>query len=157
SVVFERPVLHIITYPDGTTNQPLREQRQETGKTTVERLFALSVNRVEVRRGKLLWNDQEIPLDFVANDVSVDMDYSFLHRRYESNMLLGKVDTTIDGFRPLAWTGEAHFNLSQNSIEIKTLKASSGRSHLEASGKVNGFRQPQIDATYNLTLDLTEA
>ena len=155
SVVLDRPVVHIISYPDGTTNQP--EPRISSKNSPVERLFSFSINRLEVRHGELLWNDQRVPLDFIANDVSADMNYSLLRGHYEGNLLLGKIDTKFQDYRPVAWMMETHFNLGQNSLEVHSLKASSGRSRLEASGRVENFQKPKIDAAYEATLDLAEA
>src|SRR5437899_463556 len=123
SIVLERPIVHIILYSDGTTNQPQPKLRSASTKTPVEQLFSLSINRLEVRRGEFLWGDQRIPLDFVANDISADMSYSLLHRRYDSNVLLGKVDTKFNHYRPMAWMAEAHFSLGQKSLEATTLNA----------------------------------
>ncbi|HUJ95103.1 MAG TPA: translocation/assembly module TamB domain-containing protein [Terriglobales bacterium] len=156
SLVLEKPVVHIIVYPDGSTNQP-EMHLAHSGETPVEQLFSLSIENLQVRRGELILADQKIPLDFTTHDVSADMTYSFLRRRYETNLLLGKVDTMLDGYRPVAWTAEAHFFLSFNSVEVKSLKMTSGRSRLEARGKINDFRQPRIEGDYDLTLDLAES
>jgi translocation and assembly module TamB len=157
SIVLERPVVHIILYPDGTTNQPEPKLTSASAKTPLEQLFSLSINRLEVRRGEFLWGDQRIPLDFVAHDISADMSYSLLRRGYDSNVLLGKVDTKFNGYRAIAWMAEAHFSLGQNSIEVTSLKATSGRSRLQASGRIEDFRQPQITFTYDASIDLAEA
>jgi translocation and assembly module TamB len=155
-VVLERPVVHIIVYPDGTTNQPQPRVARSPSANPGEPLFAMSIGRLEVRRGTLLWNDQKIPLDFTANDVAADMTYSLLHQRYSGNLLLGKVDTRFKDYRPVAWTAEAHFTLARNSLEIQSLKATSGRSHLQTSGRLDDFRDPKFEGAYDLSVDLSE-
>ena len=155
-VVLERPVIHIIVYPDGRTNQPQPQVARTSEKNPVEQLFSMSISRLEVRHGELLWNDQEIPLDFTANDVSADMTYSLFHRHYTGNLLLGKVDTTLQNYRPVAWTAEAHFILGRDNVEIQSLKATSGRSHLQVSGGLKNFRDPKFAGTYDLSVDLAE-
>jgi translocation and assembly module TamB len=157
SLVLDRPVIHFILYPDGTTNQPAPRVKSTSAGTSVEQLFSLSIGELEVRRGEVLWNDQSTPLDFIANDVSANMSYSLLHRRYDGDFLLGKIDTKLKAFRPVAWMMEAHFTFSPNSLEIKSLKATSGRSHVQASGRLEDFRQSKVVAKYDLTLDLAEA
>jgi translocation and assembly module TamB len=156
SVVLEHPVVHVVLYPDGTTNQP--EPKLKSGSThAVEDLFALSISGLDVRRGQLLWGNESIPLDFAANDISISMQYSLLHRLYAGNLLVGKANTRFQDYRPVAWTAEAHFALGRNRVEVSSLKATSGRSHLEASGHLENFRHPKIEGTYSTTLDLTEA
>jgi translocation and assembly module TamB len=155
SLVLDRPVVHIILYPDGTTNQPA--PRLKSAKASIEQLFSLTIGQLEVRHGELLWNDERTPFDFKAYDVAADMTYSLLHRRYDGNLLLGKIDTKLENYRPVAWTAEVHFALGHDHLEIKSLKATSGRSRLQASGRLLDFDQPNVVAKYDLTLDLGEA
>jgi translocation and assembly module TamB len=155
SLVLDHPVVHIVWYPDGSTNQP--EPRKVRASAGAAKLFALSVDSLEVRRGELLWKDEKIPLDFVVKDVSASLDYSFLHRRYDGSLLLGKVDTALKDYRPFAWMTEVHFTLSHNSLEIKSLKASSGRSSIEARGRVENFQEPKAEGGYSVSVDLAEA
>jgi translocation and assembly module TamB len=157
SMVLDRPVIHIVLYPDGTTNQPAPKLTGTSEKTSLDQLFALSIDQLEVRHGEFLWNDERTPLDFVAHDVSADMSYSLLHRQYDGSLLLGKIDTQFENYRPVAWMAEAHFIVGHDSLEIKSLKATSGRSRLQASGRLVNFRQPKVVAKYDLTLDLAEA
>jgi translocation and assembly module TamB len=156
SIILDHPVIHIAVYSDGTTNQPQPRLKRLSEKTPVEQLFNLSIASLEVRRGELLWNDQKIPLDFASSDVSAEMKYSVLHRRYFGDLLLGKVVSQLQDCRPVAWMAEAHYSLGPDSIDFGSLKLNSGRSRLEASGSLRDFRQPKIDARYNLTLDVEE-
>jgi translocation and assembly module TamB len=156
-VVLDHPVIHIIIYPDGTTNQPEPLIKQGSQEPPVERLFALSITHLEVRSGELIWGDRRLPLDFDLQDVSADMSYSLFRSRYEANISLGKANTTFKGYRPVAWSAEAHFNLGKNSMLLRSLKVTSGRSHLQAKGNLQDFSQPKISADYDATVDLAEA
>lgn len=157
SLVLDHPVIHVIFYPDGTTNQPEPKLRTVSARTPLEQLFAASVGHLEVRHGEAIWNDQKVPLDFVADNVTASIDYSLLHRRYNGDLLVGKIDTKWDGFRPVAWMGEIHFELGADRLEVKSLRATSGRSHLTGSGRLINFRRPEVSGEYDLTLDLREA
>src|SRR2546430_8821232 len=97
-----------------------------------------------------------ISLAFVANALFADMPYSLLHRRYEGSLRLGKVDTHFKDYRPIAWMAEAQFSLGKNNIEVSSLKATSGRSRLTGSGRVQNFRELKIEAAYDAALDLAE-
>ncbi|MGA9798163.1 MAG: hypothetical protein WBQ68_04085, partial [Terriglobales bacterium] len=156
-IILDRPVIHVILYSDGTTNQPEPLVKQVSKQRPMQRLFELSISRIEVRRGQLIWGDQRVPLDFELQDVSADMSYSFFRGRYEGNLLLGKANTAFSGYRPFAWTAELHFGLEKNRVLLRSLKATSGRSRLQAKGTVDNFSQPKVDADYDLSLDLAEA
>jgi translocation and assembly module TamB len=156
-IALDHPVVHLIVYPDGSTNQPTPKLQRTSTQSPVEKLFSLSINRLIVRRGELLWNDQRIPFDISVADLSTQMVYSFLRDRYECNLALGKVETRFQDFRPFAWTVAAHFSLAKNDVEVTSLLWNSGHSHVEANGKLSDFRKPTISANYTVNVDLTEA
>jgi translocation and assembly module TamB len=156
SVVLDRPIFHIIVDADGTTNQPQPTESSQSGNSPLQKLFALSISSLEVREGELLWGDYRIPLDLAAHDVWAEMTRSLLHHRYEGKLSLGKVDTTFDGYRPIAWSGAVQFILHPNHLVISSLKATSDRSSVQASGRMQDFRQPRITADYDLKLDLAQ-
>ncbi len=156
-VILEQPVVHVAFYPDGTTNFPPRKVGAVTGSTPVAQLFALSIDHFELRHGQLFWDDQVIPLDFTARDTSLEMDYSFLHRRYNGRLLLGLVDTKLLNYRPFTWMTAMEFSLASNSAVVTSLKWNSGHSHLSASGQFTDFRHPHLQGSYDAQLDLTEA
>jgi len=155
-LILDRPVVHVVFYPDGTSNFPKRTSTFST-QASVEQLFALSITRLEVRQGRILWDDQTIPLDFAARDTSIQMDYSYLHARYNGRLLLGLVDTKLLDCRPFAWMSSAEFNLGSDSATFSSLKWNSGRSNLSASGEITNFRRPHLQAAYDAHIDLTEA
>jgi translocation and assembly module TamB len=154
SLVLERPIIHIITYPDGSTNQPQPQGRSD--KSPVEQLFSMSIGRLELRNGELLLNNQKIPLDFKADDVYLSANYSFLHRRYEGDLLVGKADTQYQDFRPVAWMLKTHFLLSENSVEFRNLDLTSGRSKFQGNARLADFLQPKVDGNYDAMVDLAE-
>ena len=158
SLVLEHPVVHIDIGPDGaTTNIPaLRELPNSSGSSPVEELFGLSIDRLAVHNGELIWADNKIPLNFDIQGTNVRMDYSFLRRRYESHVALGKVDTSLPSLRPFSWMTTVEFSLATTFAEVKSLKWNSGRSSVEASGRISDFRHPRIDGKYDAKLNLAE-
>jgi translocation and assembly module TamB len=157
SLVLEHPVFHVIVYPDGTTNQPVPKSPKATRESPVEQLFQLSIGRMEVRQGEVIWNNEKIPLDFVANDVSAEMTYSLLHRQYTGRLLLGKATAQLKDYRPVAWMCELYFTLGRNSIQVQSLKINAGGSRLQGTGQLKDFTDPKIEGTYDLRLNLEQA
>jgi translocation and assembly module TamB len=157
-VGLERPVIHLIVYPDGTTNQPTpKVKREAAAKSPVDVLFDLAIDQFELRDGELIWNQQRVPLDVSARHVSAGLTYELLQKRYDGNINVGKLDSTLKSFRPFASSSEVHFSIFPKGIELKSFKWASGRSNFEASGTLREFAQPRIELTYNATLDLAEA
>jgi translocation and assembly module TamB len=154
SLVLNRPVVHIVFYPDGTSNVPV--PRQQTQAVDFQHLFSISVNRLDVRRGELLYQDQRLPLEFSSNDVSANVYYSFLHRRFSGKLAIGRAESTFDGYRPVAWAGKSDFAADRNGIEIKSLEANSGATKVHFKGTVNHLQAPVVSGTYEIGLDLAQ-
>src|SRR5208282_3439551 len=57
----EHPVVHLIVYPDGSTNQPA-PRTKASGGAVAGVLFELAIDRLLVEHGELLWNHQPVPL-----------------------------------------------------------------------------------------------
>ena len=71
-------------------------------------------------------------------------------------MRIGKVETKFGEFRPFTSKLQAQFQLGQNHLEVSSLEWSSGRSHIEAAGRVDDLSQPKLEGTYNARIDLAE-
>ena len=80
----DRPQLHFIVYRDGSTNQPRPRRPEQRGKSTLQTLFDLRAGQIVVEQGMLDFDDRAaafdaqnryLPLDFKANDVSLQMVY----------------------------------------------------------------------------------
>lgn len=152
----ERPVIHLVSYADGTTNQPQPSVKPPTLQADVEELFRLAVQRLDVRRGELVLNDRSLPLDLTANDLVASMDYAFNPRHYEGKLHVGKLDTHLQDMRPFASAADMDFTLWPTSARVKSLNWTSGKSHLTASGHLDNFSSPTITAAYQGTVDLAD-
>jgi translocation and assembly module TamB len=121
SLLVEHPVVHVIVYPDGSTNQPEPPVGENPDKTEGEDLFSLDVSRVEVHGGELLWQEKRILLDLDARDAGVLLHYSFLHRNYQVQMAVGNSSFQLQQHPKLLWHGDSTVALSRNHAEISTL------------------------------------
>jgi translocation and assembly module TamB len=159
SLSLDRPVIHIAIGPDGaTTNIPaLRVLPQDVPlDQRIDQMFALSIDHLSVHNGELLWGDQKIPLDFSVQGTNLHMDYSFLRRRYESHLAVGKVDTAFENYRPFTWMTTADFSLASTFVDIPSLQWNSGRSSMKLSGRISDFRNPHVDGNYEAQVNVQE-
>lgn len=152
-VGFERPVIHLVVYPDGTTNAPEPKVKPGSAKP-VQQLFDLAISRADLHNGMLLLNDRELPLDFTADDVDAEMAYDRRDRHYDGTVRVGKIDVKYRDFRDVPAQAEMEFALLRDTAEIKSLKLTSQKSSLEAQGKVSHFDSPRAEFTYSTTLDM---
>lgn len=152
----ERPVIHLITYPDGSTNQPQPSIRPPTLQSDVAQLFRLAVQRLDVQDGRLMMNDRSIPLDLTADDVVANVDYVLKPNHYAGRVHLGKLDTRMRGMRPFASTADFEFTLWPSSARVTSLRWTSGTSQLTATAHLDNFATPTIAAAYEGSVDLGE-
>ena len=156
SVVLEHPVVHIIDYPDGTTNAPIPKESLANNRAPIEELIALQVSHIDVQRGELLWQDQKVPFQFSARDVAILLNYSILRRRYEAHVAAGSVDSSIQGYPSFVWKLDASMILSRGRADVSNLTASSTKSEFRFKGRLADFHNPQIAGDYSGTIDLGE-
>jgi len=151
----DRPAVHIIVYPDGSTNQP-GPRRQVTGQALTGALFEMAIDRLRAERGELLWNDQRLPLDFTARGVLATMLPEGMEKTYDTRIQITAVDAKYDGFPPLHGRTEFQLALAPGRAELRSFKLVTGRSQLEARGTLTDFRDPKIQLTYSGSLDALE-
>ncbi|HEY3625954.1 MAG TPA: translocation/assembly module TamB domain-containing protein [Terracidiphilus sp.] len=79
-----KPQVHLVVYPDGSTNQPHPPKTPKTGRPAIETVFDLQAGHVSVEQGSFNFYSRAsgfdvmaryLPLEFQANDVSVQMQY----------------------------------------------------------------------------------
>ncbi len=78
----DRPSVHLIVYPDGSTNQPRPKATGGSGKSATQTIFDLKAARVEVRDGMALLNQRAIPFELAANDLGVVITYAPASNHY---------------------------------------------------------------------------
>ena len=157
SLDVEHPVVHLIVYPDGSTNQPAPLVSQASGKAPAEELFSLSVSHVQVQQGELLWEEKRIPLDFDARSVALNLEYSFLHSQYEAHVVRGEREhQAFDSIRRMVWRADTALVLARDHADISSLNVASGKSEFHFSGHVQDFQHPQVTGDYHGAVDLGE-
>ncbi len=156
SVELEHPVVHLIIYPDGSTNQTVPKVAQSSDKSVIQRLFAFSINHLSAHNGTLFFNQQQIPLDFTVEDVVASLDYSILRRRYDGKLELGRVESVIQNYRPFAWNLKSEFTLGVDNLVVHSFEVHSGKSKLTAVGGIEKFSTPKLDLRYDVSMDAQE-
>jgi translocation and assembly module TamB len=154
----DRPVVHLVVYPDGSTNQPVPKIKRATqGRVDpVEQLFALQMDQLELKSGEVIFNDRRIPLNFSGENVSAGMSYVLTGDRYDGRIHIGRMLLDFRGGPQLPSTAEVQFSLFRANAELKSLHWSSPRSNFEASGRLTDFNDPRVELTYNASLDVAE-
>jgi translocation and assembly module TamB len=156
NLTVDHPTIHIIVYPDGTTNQPVPKRKRESDRTPVEQLVDLAVGKLELNNAELLFNQQRIPIALNANDVTFHSSFDHKEKRYDAQLGLGKLEAHVDRWRPLPTAADLDFSLYRDRGVIRKLAVRSGRSSVEASGVINDFEHLAAELQYNARVDVRE-
>ncbi len=156
SLTLDHPVVHIIVYPDGSTNQPTPPTPAPRERSPVKQLFAVSIAHLNIIDGELLWNNQPVPFELMASEVSAGLNHSLLHGNYEVVVRVGRFNTRLGQLRPLTSMIAARIILDRNYATVNSFEWSAGESRLEASGRFDNFQDPKFTGNYNGRLDLRD-
>jgi translocation and assembly module TamB len=174
-----KPQVHLIVYPDGSTNQPQPRKPRKPGEPVLDRFFDLKAGQIVVEQGVLDYEnraaafdfqDRHIPLDFSASDLSLRMAYvpaaagnpeSYRIEAGVRDLNLARGASSRPGKLPPAVQGflQTTLELTRDTATLSSLRiTASGRGAkdrtLEISGSLNDFAHPRWQAKAVGELDL---
>ena len=152
----DRPSVHLIIYPDGSTNQPAPRAKESTSGPAVKTIFDLQANRVEVHDGMALLNERSIPFRLAANDLGVVITYAPVSGHY-----LGDITCSdLSAQQGKAAVLHSQLNLSveaaHDAVDLKNLRFTTGKTSLQASGTLIHYSNPQWKLSADGTVELAE-
>ncbi len=175
SLEIDRPSLHFIVYPDGSTKQPHPLQPQSSSKTAIYELFEIHSGRIVVEQGSIHYEcraasfdyqDRYLPLDFAANDVSLVMRYvpGMFRRPASYRIEAGATDLDLARIVPhkdleVHGTMQATLDLERTQILLRSLRITAwkrgGASHaVDITGDLADFTHPRWHARIFGDLDM---
>jgi translocation and assembly module TamB len=175
SLEIDRPSLHFIVYPNGSTNQPQPVRPSTSSTPAIENLFELHAGRITVEQGNFDYDcrnasfdyqNRNAPLDFSASDASLVMRYVSATLRTPASYHIEAGVTDLNFARtvprnPLPVHGalQATLDLEHAHVFLRSLRITAERhgapSHsLEVTGDLEDFTHPQWHAHVQGDLDM---
>ncbi len=152
----DRPVFHLIVYPDGGTNQPRPKSAAPGSAGLPDTIFDLQIRRLEVNRGLALINQRAIPFNISANDLAAVVTYAPATDRYLGDLQVSDLDLERGSAPPLTSKLHLQAEIGRTSAQIKALDFLSGGSRLDASGSIQDFAHPRWTLAVQGQVDLRE-
>jgi translocation and assembly module TamB len=156
----DRPVIHLIVYPDGSTNQP-KPKHPSTGNTTDE-IFNLAAGRAVVNNGLAILNERKIPFNLAVDRLAAQVSYVPARDVYAVTLHAEDVDAQRGGDTPVHSQLDASAEVGRNSANLVSLTLLSGaqgksqKTVLRASGTLNNFADPRWQFTMKGAIDALE-
>ncbi len=156
----DHPVLHLIVYPDGSTNQP-KPKHPSTGNST-EEIFNLAIGRAVVNNGVAILNQQQIPFNLAANNLAAQVSYVPARDRYVGTIHAEDVVAQRGSDTPVHSQLDASVDVGRNSANLVSFTLQSGvqgRSQatvLRVGGTLDNFADPHWQFTMKGAIDALE-
>jgi translocation and assembly module TamB len=175
SLEIDRPSLHFIVYPNGSTNQPHPLRPRTSSTPSIDSLFELHAGRIDVEKGSIDYDcrnagfdyqNRNAPLDFSANDVSLVMRYVRATFRTPASYRIEVGVTDLNLARtvprnplPVHGTLQATLDLERAQVFLRSMRITAERrgspSHsLDVTGDLEDFTHPHWHAHVQGDLDL---
>jgi translocation and assembly module TamB len=156
SVAIDHFVLHLMVYPDGTTNQPPPQPSAPSNEAPTQNLFDLAVKQIALRQGTLMLDQERIPFDLDGKDISAGMNYVPSQKAYDGHLDFTPLTIAYRNSPPMQAEMHVSFLLRSGEAEIKSLRISTGNSKIEASGTIRNYTNPELTLQYQASLDLAQ-
>ena len=152
----DRPAVHLIVYPDGSTNQPTPKAKESSSGPATRTIFDLQANRVEVHDGMALLNQRAIPFQLAANDLGVVITYAPASDHYLGQLTCS--DLTAQQGKAAAIHSKLDLSVeaARDAVDLKTLHFTTGKTNLQASGNLVHYANPQWKVSAGGTVELAE-
>jgi translocation and assembly module TamB len=156
NVTLDGLVLHLMVYPDGSTNQPSPIATQNSNEPPAQSLFDLAVKQITARKATLMLDQEKIPFDLDGKDISAGMTFVPSQQAYDGHLDFTPLTIAYGSAAPVQTEVHLNFLLRAKETEIKSLKLSTRSSRLEGSGTVRNYNNPEVTLQYQASLDLAE-
>lgn len=110
--------IHLVTYPDGSTNLPGPQQHGEG--SIVNDLLNLSIGSLNLQNTSLFWDNRQIPLDLAAHRVAVLLRYD-VRRGYWGSFSCSPVKLTARGVSLPPVTLATGLEVSRKGLKLNPL------------------------------------
>jgi translocation and assembly module TamB len=155
-VSLNRPEIHFLVNPDGTTNLPVPKRRNR--KAAIEQLLDLKIKHLSVAGGLLQVNDRKVPLHFASQDIGLLLDYNYTGLSYGLSLQTQVVNLGLRdiSFKPMRISAKA--NLFKDHAEIQTLQLVTDKaaSTIQLTGTIQNFAHATADAQLQASLSIDE-
>ncbi|HZZ38017.1 MAG TPA: translocation/assembly module TamB domain-containing protein [Acidobacteriaceae bacterium] len=156
----DHPVVHLIVYPDGSTNQP--KPKHPASSDTKNQIFSLGVGRTVLDNGVAILNDRKIPFNLSANNLAAQVSYVPSRDHYTGTLHAEDIVTQRGTDTPVHSVLDVTLDVGRDTANLLSLTLQSGPSGkaqktvVRISGGLNNFSSPTWQFTVKGAVDALE-
>ena len=160
-IAIEQPRIHLIAYPDGSTNAPTPKHRRRKKDNSLENFFNLRVGKLSVREGDFDYDNRasdfdfesrHLPLDLAAQHLHLELGYQPAAARQPERYHIETTLTDLDLRRgqpqhpaapPVHGSFHASLDLEHNAILLQGAEITANKHTLRINGRMDDFNHPR--------------
>jgi translocation and assembly module TamB len=156
----DHPVIHLIVYPDGSTNQP-QPKHAATGSAK-DQIFNLAVGRTVLSNGLAIVNQHAIPFNLTANNLGAQISYVPATGRYVGTLHIEDIAAQRGIDTPVHSTLDTTVDIGRNAARLVSLTLQSGpqgqsqKTVIRVAGDLSNFADPHWQFTLKGAIDALE-
>jgi translocation and assembly module TamB len=156
----DHPVVHLIVYPDGSTNQPRPKTESTSNEPITDTLFDLQVNRTELNDGLAIVDQQATPFDLAANNLGIKLQYvppplgHPTQDLYQGSIHIEDLAAQRGVQSPIHSKLDLRVQLGRNAATLQSFNLQTGPSTLAGRLALQNFADPQWKGALNGSVDV---
>ncbi|HVC91009.1 MAG TPA: translocation/assembly module TamB domain-containing protein [Acidobacteriaceae bacterium] len=151
SLTAESPTIHLIVYPDGTTNQP--QPRVASQQPLPQALLSMAIDDTRVENGVFLLNNRKIPFNLAAGPIQLAMRYVSDPAEYQASLDIRNITFRLKSDSGAHSRLKVSLRLRRDAVKIENLDLETGNSRLIGSGELQNFSSPSWQANIRGSVD----
>ncbi len=148
------PALHLIVYPDGSTNQPW--PRVADAQPLPQSLLNLAIGNTHIQDGLLVVNNRRVPWELASGPLQLTMQYSGAKSEYAAVIIAKNLTFRLKNAAESHSQLRADIRLSRNAISVENFDLTTGKSHLAIDGQLRNFSSPGWNVAVHGAVDARE-
>lgn len=155
SVDAAQPQVHLIIYPDGTTNVPQPKVRT-SNRNPVEVILDLAIARFRVQGGIFQVNSQRMPWNAAGENLRAQFLYNRATSGYSGELSIQPLHFAASKDLPVDMAVKISVALARNKLTVSNAHLETARSRAEISGAIDSFSSPEYRFQYTARVSLDE-
>ena len=153
----QQPQVHLIVFPDGTTNIPQpKVSKPPSEKSGLATVVDLAVRRFEINNGLLEYAQQKSSFNARGENLRILLDYNVANLGYQGRLTIDPVLVTSAERPPLRIRVDLPVTIERDAVTVAGGKFSTAQSQILVDASLRDLSAPAVSVNASATISLPE-
>lgn len=152
-LVIHHPVVHLVINQTGESNLP----QPEKPVAEKARIFAIAVGELRLPSAEIDCNGQRFKLEGEFDNLHANADYDADAQRYRGLLNYREARVRFGDYAPATHSLDLSFDATATKFVVNRLVLASEKSRIAATGRVEDYNRPAVQATYDGQVSTSDA